>query len=95
MSANRLSFCPNCQAERTKAIEEANQKAAAAYGKVSNVEYLLLVRRIDALAHQPEGTTLAEYWELYLDKDTSLHVTYSARCSSCGWQKSFEYKERD
>lgn len=85
MSANNFGTCPQCK-------REAEDKVKDAYGKVSESEYLsLLKERNDT--QSGNRTDLSEDWEIGI-YDGVFEVSYSAVCEKCGFKFSFEHQEK-
>ncbi len=78
MSADNWGLCPNCN-------KLARQTRIAAYGKVSEDEYLALVE-----ASESEEHTLREDYEVWTDEDGVFTVDYRCGCAICKFH--FEYK---
>lgn len=85
MSADNWATCPKCK-------QEVEDKAKNAYGKVSESEYLAILK-----AHNDTQSglrqDLREDWEIGI-YDGVFEVSYFASCEKCGFEFSYSHKEK-
>jgi hypothetical protein len=91
MSADNYCICPRCKRDAATAKREAKSRAAAAYGKVSQTEYAALL----AMAAQEDtiDESLREDWDLGMEENGSLYVSYSCSCNTCGFAHEFKHEK--
>jgi hypothetical protein len=89
MSADRWSVCPTCgktesavRAERAAAIE-------AAYGIVPRAEWEAIVSH--ATDPIPDDRTFREDWDIGVDEDGIVRISYAGYCARCGARCEFKH----
>lgn len=95
MSADNWTTCPECRRLKDAKRQKLIKKAEEAYGKVSAAEYqrLLAEARVAVApgTDEPEdNTTLREDYEIGVNTDGVLEISYGCSCRECGF--SFSYK---
>ncbi len=91
MSANNWTTCPRCLKNEVDAAMKRTAEISASYGKVSAAEYLEMVQ---LTPHVPtHNDLLREDYELGI-RSGEFSVSYLGRCTDCGFQFKFTYKEK-
>jgi predicted Zn-ribbon and HTH transcriptional regulator len=94
VSADKYEICPRCKRLYEEYTEKFRKKVLESYGKVPVEEYL----RLMAMANEEKGKdmepTLAEYIEAYIEQNGDFNISFSSRCTECGFKFSFEHKQK-
>lgn len=90
MSADNWTNCPKCKIKHDSDSEAEKLELGKAYGKIPSDEYLS--RFNEFKSPKPLDDTLREDYEIGIFKG-KFSVDYSARCSVCGFKKSFKHEE--
>lgn len=92
MSADNWTTCPSCEHDAEEARKARVRKARDAYGKVSEAEYLDLVRKAEKPVELEE--TLREDFSIGI-QGGAFGVSYRASCEHCGFEFRFEHDTAD
>lgn len=90
MSADSWRVCPRCKAKR----DEVENKAAKAYGKVSEQEYKELLRSEEAEVLKEMPEVFREDYEIYMTDDGTFNVSYHGECQECQFKHTFTHRQR-
>jgi hypothetical protein len=82
MSADAWRECPNCKVLNDKKLD-------ALYGTVSQSEYMAAVYELDDRVKE----TLREDYEISMNEDGVLEISYSCSCTVCKF--NFKYKHSE
>lgn len=93
MSADNWAICPKCILIKEQEKKELSAEIDAAYGRVSQQDYLDMVAR-GKIVTPLEPTLREDYW-IGLDEDNPVmfEVSYAANCSECGFKTEFHHTE--
>lgn len=93
MSADNWTTCKGCDIAAEAKSDVTRAELAAAYGRVSREEY----ERLRAVADEAMAKTLTarestfrEDYEIYGAETGTVTVSYSGKCTECGYGTSFE-----
>lgn len=93
MSADRLTICPVCNAERNMILRNTENELKEAYGKVSQEVYNEIPEREKNL-RKPLPETLQMSWSILLDPYGMFSFTFFAQCIRCSFEYSKTVKEK-
>jgi hypothetical protein len=95
VSADKWTVCPKCKIRHEKRIESNEQILAEQYGKIDLVSYKLLEERLGAVPDEYEDEEMREDYELFMDDDGHLYISYSAYCTNdeCDFRYNFKHEE--
>lgn len=82
MSADRWSSCPICH----NLPEKYRNGIEHMYGVVPLNEFLKLKEECENLKNE---STVREDYELYIDNDGTLSISYFGKCDNCGAEWTF------
>jgi len=93
MSADDWRTCPKCNKNIVKQKQDKLKKLKDSYGKIPREDYN---KKIMALANGAEDMyddeTLREDYEIYMDNDGILTISYGCFCEKCGFEFNFDKK---
>lgn len=93
MSADNWAICPKCNEIKNKEKDKLTEKAEDSYGKVPKEEFFRLRKKADSYI-VPDCETFREDYEIGIDEDGRLYISYKGKCTKCGFKKDFQYKEQ-
>jgi hypothetical protein len=91
MSADNWTTCPRCQRQHDENVAKAQEKADAAYGKVSVSEFDRLREAAQKLAETPPKQNMREDYDIGF-LDGTFWVDFRASCD-CGFRFEFKHSE--
>jgi hypothetical protein len=89
MSANNWTVCPKCFEDLNNKIADSEKSCRDEYGKAPPEAYLDLVKERDDLAAKRMDDNFREDYEIYMQKNGELYISYFGRCDKCGYTKEF------
>jgi hypothetical protein len=92
MSADNWAICPKCKLANDKDNEKRLLDIGKKYGKIPADLYIEEAKKAAILIDLQE--TLREDYELYTDEDGMFHISYSCRCSECGFNHKFKHEKQ-
>jgi hypothetical protein len=94
MSANRWSVCPKCKRIKEKEKRAKIQKIAESYGKVSASDYQKMLTDLSREKDLRPEQTLREYYQLWIDENGKVHISYYASCDKCKLDYEHRHEEQ-
>ncbi len=91
MSADRWAICPKCKRTENEKRDAAIRKAKASYGKVPEEKYRAAIEEAGTPIDLQE--TFREDYEQGMDDDGTYSVSYSGRCTRCGFSHKYTHSE--
>ena len=93
MSADKWGDCPKCISAVVGQREKEKNRIDKLYGKVSMSEWLEEKKKFDSTSFKSENT-LREDYECYMSPEGEFTVSYTCKCSSCGFVHNFSHAEK-
>jgi len=91
MAARNWGLCPKCTADALRLHEANVKKIDEVYGKISQEDYLKLVKQAENPVKIEE--TLREDYDIGVEQDGKFSILYRCSCEKCGFKHSFKYEE--
>lgn len=85
MSADNWTICPKCEEARREESQQIYEKAANAYGKVSESEYHAMKEAARVVDATEPKQTLREDWEIGTAANGEFEVDYRSSCDECDY----------
>jgi hypothetical protein len=89
MSADNWAMCPRCLLRHEAEVLTKKTTAEAAYGKVSLQEWQDLQEAAIAARKPIAERNFREDYDIGMDTNGELDISYSGNCSKCGWSVSY------
>lgn len=86
MSADAWRICPRCKIGAEKKASASVKNLAASYGKIPEPEYLEMKAKIESA--KPPEETMREDYEIGMDEDGTLEISYRYSCADGSRLKS-------
>lgn len=94
MSADNWTTCHGCDLAAQQEVEKQRSIIADKYGTVKYAEYERVrseaEKNIEWILRQSRGETFREDYEIHGADEGTVHVSYSGKCTECGYGISFE-----
>lgn len=93
MSADNWAECPKCRALILRSNEKIEKEISESYGKVSEAEYVKLVKKRKTAPVDNNGPSLREDHDIGINKHGVLVISYSGSCNRCGFAYNYKHSE--
>lgn len=92
MSADRWITCPKCANAKEQKRQADLVQMKAEYGKMSVKDFLNTFSD-NWSEYEKLGEDMREDFEVGMDADSVVRVTYSCRCDKCGYKFNFAHEQ--